>query len=54
MHARGYDKELSDVLELSVLGRNKIIHREFKICEYPRSAKNVGKALVGEGFVYSH
>ena len=32
------------------MGRKKIVHREFEIHEYPRSAKNVGKALVSEGF----
>lgn len=32
------------------MGRKKIVHREFMIHEYPRSAKNVGKALVSEGF----
>lgn len=32
------------------MGRKKIIHREFEIHEYPRSARNVGKALVSEDF----
>ena len=32
------------------MGRKKIEHREFEIHEYPRGAKNVGKALVSECF----
>ncbi len=32
------------------MSRKKIVHREFEIHEYPRSTKNLGKALVSEGF----